>query len=121
VGNVGHEPKFSARPQHARDLGQARILHEAPLPMPALRPRIRIAEVHAGKPAGRQPAHDIGGVAVVQPDIVELAIRNGRQCLGHAVDEGLDPDEAGPGMLLRLRNQIFTAAKPDLEPDCVDR
>src|SRR5947208_11546408 len=42
VGPIAGEAEFPARPQHARDRGERAILHEAPLPMAALRPRIGI-------------------------------------------------------------------------------
>jgi hypothetical protein len=57
----------------------------------------------------------------MQPDILQLAAFDGRKRLGHAVDERLDADEAGARPRLRLRDQIFAAAKADLELNVVDR
>ena len=56
----------------------------------------------------------------MQPDVVELALVDRDQRLGHAVDERLDADEAGARMPLRLGDQMFAAAEAAFEPDLVD-
>src|SRR5260370_989046 len=45
TGDVADEAEFAARPQGARHRGNARILHEAPLPVPPLRPGIGMDQV----------------------------------------------------------------------------
>src|SRR5215213_3516956 len=40
IRNIGGEAKFSTRAQNVRQLGNAVVLHEAPLPVPPLRPGI---------------------------------------------------------------------------------
>ena len=66
-------------------------------------------------------ASQVHGVIEMQPDVLQLAAVDGRERLGHAVDERLDADEAGARPLLRLRDQIFAAAEADLELDVIDR
>ena len=107
--------------QDAGDVRNAALLDEAPLPVPPFRPWIRIDEIDARERTGRQPGEHIDRVAVMQPDVGELARRDRGQRLGHAVDERLDADEAGARMLLGLRDQVLAAAEADLEADVVDR
>src|SRR5215470_16124699 len=45
VRNVGGEAKPASRPQYARKHQDRAILHEPPLPMPTLRPRIRVEQI----------------------------------------------------------------------------
>src|SRR5262245_21553878 len=106
---------------HARDGSDAVVLDEAPLPMPALRPRIGIDELDAGERARRQPAKHLGGIPVVEADVGEMLRGNGRERLGHAVDERLDADEAGVRMRPCLAHQVLAAAETDLEPYVIDR
>ena len=103
-----------------RDRRDAFVLHEAPLPVPPLRPRIGIEQIEPDEARGRQPRQQVGRVAVMQPDVVELALVDRGQRLGHAVDERLDADEAGARMPLGLGDQMFAAAEAAFEPDLVD-
>ena len=65
--------------------------------------------------ASRQPGQHVGGVAVVQADVGEAAVVDRSERLRHAVDERLDPDEAGPRVALRLRHQMLAAAEAAFE------
>ena len=108
------------RPQDARDLRDALVLHEAALPMPPLRPRIGIDQIEARERCRRQPGQHVGRVAVMQPDVGKLALVDRSQRLGHAVDERLDADEAGARMALGLRDQMLAAAEPAFQAHLVD-
>ncbi len=57
----------------------------------------------------------------MQADVAQAAAFDGGERLGHAVDEGFDADNAGAGLLARLRDHRFTAAETDLEHDIGDR
>ena len=57
----------------------------------------------------------------MQPDVVELACRDGGQRLRHAVDERLDSDEAGARMLGGFLDQMLAAAEADFKPHVLDR
>src|SRR4051794_26845079 len=56
----------------------------------------------------------------MQPDVLELALVDRRQRLGHAVDERLDADEARARMLRSFGDQMFAAAEAAFQPDLVD-
>src|ERR1700719_238181 len=94
IRNVGGKAKHTARPQRARQHRDGAILHESPLPMPTLRPWIRIEEIDLGNRGVREPSQEIDGVARVEPDVADCIRLDRGQDLGHAVDEGLTADEA---------------------------
>ena len=56
----------------------------------------------------------------MQPDVVELALVDRDQRLGHAVDEGSMPMKPVRGCALRLRDQMLAAAEADFQPHLVD-
>jgi hypothetical protein len=57
----------------------------------------------------------------MQADVVDRPALDLRQHLGHAVDEGLDADEAEPGMGRRLAHEMLAAAEADLQHIAVAR
>ena len=69
----------------------------------------------------RRPGHQFGGVAGEQFYVADVMGLDLGQDFGHAVDIGLAADEAGIGKSTRLRDQMFAAAKSDLEPDLAGR
>ncbi len=120
IGPVRGKAEFATGPQHPRDRSDAFRLHEASFPMPPLRPGIRVDQVEASNALVGQPWEDLGGVAVVQPNIGETALIDGRQRLRHAIDEGLDSDEADVRVTLRLRDEMLAPAEPALQMDLAD-
>ena len=74
-------------------------------------------QVEPGDRLRRRPCQQFGGVAGVEADIADIVGLDLRQDLCHAVDIGLAADEAGFGKRPRFRDQVFAAAKADLEPD----
>ena len=78
-------------------------------------------QVDARERGRRQPSDDIGRVTVMQPDIFELARRDRGQRLRHAVDERLDPDEAGARMLGGFLDEMLAAAEADFKPHMLNR
>ena len=121
VVDVADETEFAVRLQHARHRGDGCILHEAPLPVPPLRPRIGMDQVDSRQRLRRRPGHQFGGIAREQPDVADVVRLDLRQDLRHAVDVGLAADEAGIRKGERFGDQMLAAAEPDFEPDMVDR
>ena len=68
----------------------------------------------------RQPVDQRAGVAVMQTDIGELAVVDGRERLGDGVAVAVAADEAAARGCLRLRDQMLGAAEADFEADVVD-
>ena len=120
VVDVADETKFAIRFQHARHRGDGGVLHEAPLPVPPLRPRVGMDQVDPDQRLRRRPGQQLGGVAREQSDVADAVRLDLRQDLRHAVDVGLAADEACLRIRLRLGDQMFAAAKSDFEPDIVD-
>src|SRR5262249_57799880 len=118
-GNIGGETELAARPQHARDLDYALVLHEPTLPMSTLVPGVGIEQVDAGERTRRQPIQHGGNIAEVQPDVAELLGFDGRQRARHSIEECLDPHETDPRLALGGRDQMLAAAETDLEADIV--
>src|SRR5580704_11932550 len=87
--------------------------------MPPFRPWIGMNQVDPRHRILRQPYKQVYNVIEMQPDVLQLAAFDGRERLGHAVDERLDADEAGARPRLRLGDQIFAAAEADLELNVV--
>ena len=85
--------------------------------MTALRPWIGIKDRHLRQAGVRQAFYQRAGVARPQPDIVEPRLFNSGKRLGDPIDERLAADEADVAMGAGLRQQMFAAAKADLEPD----
>jgi hypothetical protein len=85
--------------------------------MPTLRPWIGIKNRHARQAGVRQAFDQRAGVARPQPDIVERRFLNPGKRLGDPIDERLAADKADIAMGAGLRQQVFAAAKADLEPD----
>ena len=85
-------PGFSTRAK-AVEIGLA---DEAPLPVLLLRPGIGIEQVDPVERGRRQPVEHARRVVVIDPEIGERRFRRALTIsLRHAVDEGLDADEAG--------------------------
>ena len=121
IGDIADEAKFALRSEHPRHGGDGRVLHEAPLPVPPLRPRIGMDQVDPRQRMRRRPCQQFGGIAREQPDVADAVGFDLRQDLGHAVDIGLAADEAGARKGARFRDQMLAAAESDFEPDVVDR
>ncbi len=56
---------------------------------------------------------------MVQPDVGELALVDRNEPFRHAVDERLDPDEAGPRVSVRFRRQMLAATEAAFEANVV--
>ncbi len=69
IVDVADEAEFAAWPDCARHRGHRRILHEAPLPVPPLRPGIGMDQVEARQRARRRPRQQLRGIAGEQADI----------------------------------------------------
>ena len=103
--------------EHPRHRGDGDILHEAPLPVPPLRPRIGMDQVDSLKRLRRRPGHEVGGIAREQPDVADIVGLDLRQDFRHAVDVGLAADEAGVRKGQRFGDQMLAATEADFEPD----
>src|ERR1700722_15652914 len=121
IVDVADKAKFTMRPEHPRQRGDGRVLYEAPLPMPPLRPGIGMDQVDASERTRWHPAEQFGGVARVKPDVTDLPGLVLRQALGNAVKIWPSADEAGIGKGEGLRDQMFAAAESDFEPDVAGR
>ena len=97
IVDVADEAKFAARLQDARHRGDGCVLHEAPFPVPPLRPRIGMDQIDPRQRVRRRPRQQFGGVAGEQADIADVVGLDLRQDLRHAVDIGFAADEAGVG------------------------
>ena len=103
MGDVAREPEqFASGREHTRDLRDAVILHEAPLPMASFRPGIGIEQIEpadalrrAARPAHRSHRHDAG-------ECCEARAPRCSPAPWPSVDERLDADEAGFRMGFRL-------------------
>src|SRR5581483_5021686 len=95
-------------------------LHEAALPVPALRPGIGMNQVDALKRRGRQPGEQFSGVAGVEPEVVRRLGLEPRQDLGETVEIGFATDESCIDMRSCFGEQMFAATKTDLEIDVAD-
>ena len=96
------------------------VLHEAPLPVPPLRPGIGMDQVDPRQRLRRGPGQQFRGVAGIEADIADIVRLDLRQDLRHAVDIGLAADEPDVRKGLRLRDQMLAAAESDFEPDILD-
>jgi len=121
VRDIGGEAKLAARTQDTPDRRDVHVLHEAALPVSPLRPRIWIEKVDARKRCRREPGEDVGRIAMMEPDIRCAACGYRGKCLCHAVDEGLDPNEADLRIGLCLGDHVLPAAEADLQPNLLDR
>ena len=110
-------PGLSARARRSRFSRR----NEATLPVALLRPGIGIEQVDGGERGGRQPVEQVCGIAVEQADIGKAGIVYCRKRAGHAVEIGLDADEAGVGRSDRRRDQMLAAAEADLQRDALRR
>lgn len=77
-------------------------------------------QVNASQRAIGEPGDQVRRVPEVQTNILQPFPVDHGECFGHAVDEGLDPDEAGLRPLQRLRGHGLAAAKPDLKKNVGD-
>src|SRR5262249_42375067 len=100
---------------------QTVILDEAPLPVPPLRPWIRIKEVDAGKTCVRQPVKQFAGVAKMQTDICQRRVVDDDQRLGNGVEERIGANETGARIGSCLFDHMFGATEADLESEILDR
>ena len=78
-------------------------------------------QIDAGQRCLGKPGDQVHGVVEVQTDVAQAAAFDRGERFGHAVDEGFDADNAGAGMLARLRDHRFTAAETDFERNIADR
>jgi hypothetical protein len=88
--------------------------------MPAFRPGVGIEQIQPGERAGRQPVEQMRGVAEKQTDIGKLVLLDAGQGLGDGIDESVAADEAGAGMLRRLRQEMLAATETDFHADFLD-
>ena len=116
IVDVADEAEFAAALQEARHRRDRRVLHEAPLPVPPLRPGIGMDQVDPRQRLRRRPRQQFGGVAGEQADIADIVRLDLREYLRHAVDIGLAADEAGVRKRLGFGDQVLAAAETDFEP-----
>ena len=95
IVDVADETKFAAGLQHARHRGDRRVLHEAPLPVPPLRPGIGMDQVDPRQRAGGSQASSSAASPANRRMLPMLCGLDLREDLCHAVDIGLAADEAG--------------------------
>src|SRR5580704_11549244 len=81
IGNIRHETECPAWSQDAGEPRHRGVLHEAPLPMPLFRPWIGVNQVDARQRVLRQPGKQVHGVVEMQPDVLQLAAFDSRECL----------------------------------------
>src|SRR5215475_8093520 len=81
VRNVGGKAEQTAGPQYARQHRDGAVLYESPLPMPALRPGIRIEKIDLGERGVREPSQEFDGIACVKSDVVDRIGLDQRQDL----------------------------------------
>ena len=120
IVDIADEAKFARRFQHARHRGDVCVLHEAPLPVPPLRPRIGVDEIDAIQRIRRRPCQQFGGIAREQFYVADVVRLDGAEDLGHAVDIRLAADEAGLRKAQCFRDQMLAAAESDFETDALD-
>jgi hypothetical protein len=105
IGMVGGEAKLAARPQRRPHVAHEIGLHQTPVPMPPLRPRIGKHHMRDGNaPRRQQVAH---GVAKLQPQdthVRQLSPRRALLDLAHAPEQPLDRQQVDLRMLLRVGN-----------------
>ncbi len=77
-------------------------------------------QVNTSQRVIREPRDQVRRVFEVQTNILQPFPVDHGECFGHAVDERLDPNEAGLRPLQRLRGHGLAAAKPDLEKNVGD-
>ena len=106
-------PAFSTRAEPV----EIDLADEAPLPVFLLRPRVGVEQIDARQRRVRQPVEQLRRVVVVDAQIGERRFGDRGHHLRHAVDEGLDADEADAGMGRRLVHQMLAAAEADLQAD----
>src|SRR6266487_450931 len=98
IVDVADKAEFTVRFQYSRHRGDAGVLHEAPLPVPPLWPRIGMDQIDPRQRAPWRPCQQLGGVAREQPDVADIKRFDLRQDFCHAVDIGLAANEtAAPG------------------------
>ena len=119
IVDVADEAKLATWFDDARHRGHRGVLHETPLPVPALRPGIGMDQIDPRHRSRRRPCQQFGGVAGVEPDIADVVGLDLRQDFCHAVDIGLAADEPDIGKRLRFGDQMFAAAESDFQPDSV--
>src|SRR5947199_7718729 len=105
--DVADETKFAVFYENARHCGDARVLHEAPLPVPPLRPGIGMDQIDPRQRMWWQPRQQLSGIAGEEPDVADVMGLDLCQDLRHAVDVRLATDEADFGEGARFRDQVF--------------
>src|SRR5712671_7937773 len=79
--DVADEAKFATWFYDARQGGHACVLHEAPLPMPPLRPGIGMDQIDPRQRMWWQPRQQLGGIAGEEPDVADVVRLDLRQDL----------------------------------------
>jgi hypothetical protein len=120
IVDIANKAKFARRFQHPRHRGNVCLLHEAPLPVPPLRPWIGVDEIDAIQRLRRRPCQQFGGIAREQFYIADVVCLDGAEDFGHAVDIGLAADEADMRKAQCLRDQMFAATESDFETNALD-
>ena len=89
---------------------------EASLVVTCLGPGIGKQHEHPPETRIGQGVNDLTSIVLIDPDIVQVSRGNFRQQFRHSGDIRLGANDPDFGIAIRLRGQMFTAAKPDFQP-----
>lgn len=121
IRDIGDKTKFTARAQNARQLPDPCILNEPALPMPPLRPGIRMNEIDPGERRIREPGDQVKRVIEMQTNILKAFGLDAGERLGHAIDERFDANKTDMPICFGFGEHRLTAAKADFETNRRDR
>src|SRR3954453_10892102 len=93
------------------------IRDEPALPLPPLRPGIRIEKIGLVDRVLRETRDQPGRVLIPDADVSKVLVSNHGEQLRHAVHKRLTTDEPDVRMSPGPGRQVLTAAEPDLERD----
>ena len=106
---VGDEAEFPVGLEHAMERPHRGVLHDSPLVMPRLGPRITEVEVHDPTARIRKPVRDdLGGVVVKQPHVRDRAAADAIRRVAEELARPFDAEEVG----LRLKSGLLDEERP---------
>ena len=114
---IAGQPQLPARTQHPAQLANGFRDDQAPLVVPGLRPWVGKEHEHPPQARGCEDREQSAGVLGKDLDAVDAVFGDRRQQRRDAVDVGLAADEADVRVVPGLRQEVFTGAEADLQPD----
>ncbi len=116
---IGRDAQFGAIAQSVRQEIGGFLTNEAASGMPLFRPRIRKQQHDPAKAGFRQDTQNQSRVINEDANVAKAQFLDENKKVGDAVDIGLAPDQANPGIVSRHRSEMLAAAKPDFKPNIV--